>query len=83
MRIEARFRLGRGRTGPRLLRRDVHPCPTAASPRSRRWQAAASPTPTRTSTSGYLVPRFELGPSGIEDDYFSATGFGVGTETSR
>ena len=32
------------------------------------------------STSGYLVPRFELGRQGIEDDYFSATGYGGGHE---
>jgi phosphonate transport system substrate-binding protein len=32
------------------------------------------------STSGYLVPRFELGRQGIDDDYFSATGFGGGHE---
>ncbi|WP_349371072.1 phosphonate ABC transporter substrate-binding protein [Salinarimonas sp.] len=32
------------------------------------------------STSGYLVPRFELGQQGIADDYFSTTGFGGGHE---
>jgi phosphonate transport system substrate-binding protein len=32
------------------------------------------------STSGYLVPRFELGRQGIDDDYFSRTGFGGGHE---
>jgi phosphonate transport system substrate-binding protein len=32
------------------------------------------------STSGYLVPRFELSRQGITDDYFSTTGFGGGHE---
>ncbi|MGJ3265129.1 MAG: phosphonate ABC transporter substrate-binding protein [Salinarimonas sp.] len=33
------------------------------------------------STSGYLVPRFELGQAGINDEeYFSRTGFGGGHE---
>ncbi len=32
------------------------------------------------STSGYLVPRFELSRQGIADDYFSQTGFGGGHE---
>jgi phosphonate transport system substrate-binding protein len=32
------------------------------------------------STSGYLVPRFELSRQGIADDYFSTTGFGGGHE---
>ncbi|PWK58098.1 phosphonate ABC transporter substrate-binding protein [Roseicyclus mahoneyensis] len=32
------------------------------------------------STSGYLVPQFELGRMGITDDYFSQTGFGGGHE---
>ncbi|GGK38082.1 phosphonate ABC transporter substrate-binding protein [Salinarimonas ramus] len=32
------------------------------------------------STSGYLVPRFELGQQGIADDYFAQTGFGGGHE---
>ncbi len=32
------------------------------------------------STSGYLVPQFELGRMGINDDYFSQTGFGGGHE---
>ena len=32
------------------------------------------------STSGYLVPRFELGRQGIDDEYFAQTGFGGGHE---
>jgi len=32
------------------------------------------------STSGYLVPQFELSQQGITDDYFSTTGFGGGHE---
>ena len=32
------------------------------------------------STSGYLVPQFELGRQGITDEYFSQTGFGGGHE---
>jgi phosphonate transport system substrate-binding protein len=32
------------------------------------------------STSGYLVPRYELGRLNIADDYFSQTGFGGGHE---
>ena len=32
------------------------------------------------STSGYLVPRFELSRQGITDEYFARTGFGGGHE---
>ena len=78
----ADLRLCRGRRVDRLHRRSCIPAPTAAlKARSRTCEGKSLAYADPNSTSGYLIPRFELRRMGIVDEeYFSRTGFGGGHE---